>query len=145
MRGGSWGSGCEARGARETEPIGRGVTQQRLRPSDGSSRGLEAANKSEIGDDDGREMPDFKGIKWTIDTVEAHNGQDCPDFCSMPIADIFAAVSSPEGCSSKGLGDGIIGRLAAIVVIQRQWAGRETVGAMEIRKVAAGDPAVFVG
>jgi hypothetical protein len=78
MRGGSWGWGCEARGARETEPIGRGVTRQKLRPSNGSSRGLEAANKAEIGDDDGREMSDFKGIKWTIDTVEARSGQYWP-------------------------------------------------------------------
>ena len=52
---------------------------------------------------------------------------------------------SPKGRSSKGLGDGIIGRLAAIVVVQRQWAGRQTVGATEIRKIAAGNPAIFVG
>jgi arylsulfatase A-like enzyme len=31
---------------------------------------LEAAIKAEIGIDNGREMPDFKGIKWTIDTVD---------------------------------------------------------------------------
>jgi arylsulfatase len=31
---------------------------------------LEAAIKAEIGVDDGREMPDFKGMKWAIDTVD---------------------------------------------------------------------------
>lgn len=31
---------------------------------------LEAAIKDEIGADDGREMPDFKGIKWTIGRVD---------------------------------------------------------------------------
>lgn len=31
---------------------------------------LEAAIKTEIGVDNGREMPDIKGIKWTIDTVD---------------------------------------------------------------------------
>jgi arylsulfatase len=31
---------------------------------------LEAAIKAEIGVDDGREMPDFKGIKWALDTVD---------------------------------------------------------------------------
>ncbi len=31
---------------------------------------LQAAIKAEIGVDDGREMPDFKGISWTIDTVD---------------------------------------------------------------------------
>lgn len=31
---------------------------------------LETAIKAEFGVDDGREMPDFKGIKWTIDTVD---------------------------------------------------------------------------
>jgi hypothetical protein len=31
---------------------------------------LEAAIRLEIGVDDGREMPDFKGITWTIDTVD---------------------------------------------------------------------------
>ncbi len=31
---------------------------------------LEAAIKAEIGIDNGREMPDFKGIKWAIDTVD---------------------------------------------------------------------------
>ncbi|MFO1058867.1 MAG: sulfatase-like hydrolase/transferase [Dongiaceae bacterium] len=34
------------------------------------SNKLEAAIKAEIGVDDGREMPDFKGIKWVIDTVD---------------------------------------------------------------------------
>lgn len=31
---------------------------------------LEAAIKAEIGVDTGREMPDLKGIAWTIDTVD---------------------------------------------------------------------------
>jgi len=31
---------------------------------------LEAAISADIGVDDGREMPDFKGIKWAIDTVD---------------------------------------------------------------------------
>jgi arylsulfatase A-like enzyme len=31
---------------------------------------LEAAIKAEIGIDSGREMPDFKGIKWAIDTID---------------------------------------------------------------------------
>lgn len=32
------------------------------------SRKLEAMIKGEIGVDDGREMPEFKGIPWTLDT-----------------------------------------------------------------------------
>ncbi len=31
---------------------------------------LEALIKAEIGIDDGREMPDFKGVDWTIDTKD---------------------------------------------------------------------------
>jgi hypothetical protein len=31
---------------------------------------LEAAIRAEIGVDDGREMPDFKGIKWAIDSID---------------------------------------------------------------------------